>query len=73
MATLFHPPAPFTAPTGGDLDVRLAAIANAINGKASATVAPAYHFLGLIDPSGQTWRVSIDTAGVLHTELVPRP
>ena len=72
MATLFHPPAPFTAPTGGDLDVRLAAIAAAINGKASATVAPAYHFLGLIDASGQTWKVTVSTTGTLQTEIVPR-
>jgi hypothetical protein len=67
-------PAPFTAPTGGDIDVRLAAIAAAINTKANAGGAgPAYHFIGLIDATGQTWRLTVDATGALHTELVPRP
>jgi hypothetical protein len=73
VARLYHPPAPFTAPTTGDINQRLAEVANAINAKASATVPTAYKFLGLISPNGTTWKVSIDDAGALHTEAVPRP
>jgi hypothetical protein len=73
VARLYHPPAPFSAPTTGDINQRLAEVANAINAKASATVPTAFKFLGLIDSTGQTWKVTIDTAGVLHTEVVPRP
>jgi hypothetical protein len=68
-----HPAAPFIAPLSGTIDQRLSQIATALNGKASATVAPAYHSLELIDPSGQTWAITVDAAGVLHTTLVPRP
>jgi hypothetical protein len=70
MPTLRHPAAPFAAPTGGDLDVRLAAIAAAINTKASATTPPAWPFIGLIDANGQLWKVSVDTSGALTTEAV---
>jgi hypothetical protein len=68
-----HPAAPFTVPVNGDIDQRLAAIATELNKKANAGIAgPAYHFLGLIAPDGGNWRVYVDNAGVLHTELVPR-
>jgi YD repeat-containing protein len=67
-------PAPFIAPAGVDIDERLALIAQAINTKANAGGAgPAYHFIGLVDATGQTWRLTVDTAGGLVTELVPRP
>jgi hypothetical protein len=68
-----QPPAPFAAPTSGDLDARLAAIAVAINGKASANVTPAYHSLALIDDTGQTWRLKVHADGTLHTDLVVPP
>jgi hypothetical protein len=73
VARMYHPPAPFSAPLNGDIDQRLAEMANAINGKASATVPTAFKFLGLISPNGTTWKISIDDAGALHTEAVPRP
>ena len=73
VARLYHPPAPFTAPTTGDIDQRLAEMANAINAKASASVPTVFKFLGLQDSTGQTWKITIDAAGVLHTEVVPRP
>jgi hypothetical protein len=68
-----RPPAPFTVPEGGDLDQRLAAIATELNRKANAGLAgPAFRFVGLIAPDGSTYRLTVDDAGVLHTEQVPR-
>lgn len=68
-----HPPAPFTAPLSGDLDQRLAAIAGAINRKMDAGVqSAAFHFLALISDDGTTWRLTVDNAGALHTQAVPR-
>ncbi len=68
-----RPPAPFQAPTAGSIDERLAIMAQEINRKANAGLAgPAYSFLGLIAPDGSTWRVSVDNAGVIVTELTPR-
>ena len=73
MARPYHPPAPFTAPTSGDLDMKLATIAAEINRKADQGVqGTAFPFLALQDSSGQTWRVEITTAGTLVTSLVPR-
>lgn len=73
MPRPYHPPAPFTAPISGDIDQRLADIAAALNRKADAGVqGPAFHFLALIAPDGSTWRIEIDTAGALHTSVVPR-
>lgn len=71
-ATLRHPAAPFVVPLGGDLDQRFAAVANAINGKADANGASVFPFIGLIDPTGQTWKVTVDATGALQTEVVPR-
>ena len=69
-----RPAAPFTVPQSGSLDERLAAIAGAINRKQDAGVAgTAFPFIGLVDDTGQTWRVTVDNVGVLHTQLVPRP
>jgi len=68
-----HPPAPFTAPTSGDIDQRLAIIAAELNKKANAGLTgPAYRFVDLIAPDGSSWRVTIDDLGALHTEQVPR-
>jgi hypothetical protein len=71
-ATLRHPAAPFVVPLGGDLEQQFAAVANAINRKADANGATVFPFIGLTDSSGQTWKISVDTSGVLHTEVVPR-
>jgi len=73
MARPYHPAPPYQAPMGGSLDERLANMAAAISRKADQGVqGTAQHFLALIDPSGQTWRIEITTAGVLVTSLVPR-
>jgi hypothetical protein len=74
MATpVRHPAAPFTVPQGGDIDQRFAAIATELNKKANAGIAgPAYAFLGLLSPNGTAFRLTVDDAGVLHTEAVPR-
>jgi hypothetical protein len=73
MARPYHAAPPFQAPTAGSVDERLAAMAAAISRKADQGIqGTAYRFLALIDPSGQTWRLEIDTAGALHTTLVPR-
>jgi hypothetical protein len=73
MAILRHAPAPFTAPVSGDIDQRLAAIADALNSKASATSPPAWPFIGLRSPDGTMWKISVDNAGAIHSEVVPRP
>jgi len=68
-----HPAAPFQAPTSGSIDERLAIIAAELNKKANSGIAgPSYHFLGLISPNGTAWRLTVDDAGVLHTEATPR-
>ncbi len=73
MARPYHPPAPFTAPTSGDIDQRLSDIVSALNRKADQGVqGTAQHFLALISPNGTTWRIEIDDAGALHTSVVPR-
>ena len=69
-----RPPAPFQAPTAGSIDERLSIIAAEINRKANAGLAgPSYSFLGLRSPDGTNWRVTVDDAGVIHTEATPRP
>ena len=73
MATLRHPPAPFTAPMSGTLEQRLAAVAEAINRKADANGAAVFPFIGLRSPDGSTWKLSVDDTGALSTEAVPRP
>ena len=73
MARPYHPPAPFTAPTSGDIDLKLATIVAELNKKADAGIqGPAFHFMALISPDGSTWRVLVDNTGALSTELVPR-
>jgi hypothetical protein len=72
MPTLRHAPAPFTAPTSGDLEQRLAQIAEALNGKASATTPPAWPFIGLRSADGTMWKISVDNTGAIHSEAVPR-
>jgi hypothetical protein len=70
---IHHPVSPFIAPTGGDLDQKLAMIATAINKKADAGLAgPSFHFIALIAPDGTTWRVEVDSTGALLTTLAER-
>lgn len=62
-------PAPFVAPVTGDIDQRLAEIANAINEKADRNT-PVFYWVRLIAPNGGTWAVSVDDIGNLHTTQV---
>ena len=71
-ATLRHPAAPFVAPVSGDINQRLAQMADAINRKADANSASVFPFIGLTSPDGTTWKVSIDDTGALHFDAVPR-
>jgi hypothetical protein len=73
MAVLRHPPAPFTAPVSGSIEQRLAAVADALNRKADVNGAAVFPFIGLRSPDGSTWKLSVDNAGTLQTEVVPRP
>lgn len=73
MPQLRHPPAPFSVPETGDINQRLSAIAEALNGKASATTPPAWPFIGIRSPNGTMWKISVDDAGVISTAPVPRP
>ena len=66
------PPAPFIAPMAGELDQRLATIADAISRKADVTSMPTYAGVHLIAPDGSTWMLSIDNTGALHTEQLMR-
>jgi hypothetical protein len=73
MPRPYHPPPPFQVPMNGTIDERLANIAEAINRKADQGLqGTAFRFLALIAPDGSTWRLEIDTAGALHTTVVPR-
>ncbi|HXI58309.1 MAG TPA: hypothetical protein VNO55_19715 [Polyangia bacterium] len=68
-----YAPAPFAVPAGGTIEDRFNAIAIELNRKANAgTAGPAFRFIGMISPNGTTWRLSVDDAGVVHTEVVPR-
>ena len=71
-ATLRHPAAPFVAPLSGDINQRLAQVADALNRKADANGATVFPFIGLSAPDGSTWKISVTAAGVLQTEQVPR-
>jgi hypothetical protein len=72
VARLYHPPAPFSAPTTGDINQRLAEIVDALNRKANANGATVFPFIGLMAPDGSTWKLSVDNAGALHADQVPR-
>jgi hypothetical protein len=65
-------PAPFIAPTSGDLDQRLAIMAAALSRKADATSEPTYSALLLRAPDGSTWKLSVSSAGALTTTQVVR-
>ena len=72
VAQLRHPAAPFVAPLSGDINQRLSQVADALNRKADANGASVFPFIGLSSPDGTTWKLSIDNAGTLSTEAVPR-
>jgi hypothetical protein len=73
MARPYHPPAPFTAPVSGNIEQRLAAIADAINRKLDAGGSnTAFPFIGMQSPNGTTWRLSVDDTGAVVTVMVPR-
>ena len=65
-------PAPFIAPTSGDIDQRLHQVANAINKKADTTTMPTYASVRLIAPNGTVYAVSVDNSGAISTAVVPR-
>jgi hypothetical protein len=67
-----QPPAPFVAPLSGDLNQRMAQVADALNRKADANGASVFPMIGLSSPDGTTWKLSVDDAGALHIEAVPR-
>lgn len=64
-------PTPFTAPVSGDINMRMALIANAINSKADAHT-PTFTWIKLTSPNGTTYAVSVDDGGNLHTTQVLR-
>lgn len=68
----FSPPAPFIAPASGDIDQRLAQVAQAVNRKADITSVPTYNALQLVAPNGSVWAVSVDNSGALSTMEIPR-
>lgn len=73
MPRPYHPAPPFTAPTNGSLDERLAVMAAAISRKQDQGIqGTAQPFLAIIAPDGGVWRIEIDNAGALHSTLVPR-
>lgn len=73
MARPYHPPAPFTAPVSGNIEQRLAAIADELNRKLDAGgTNTAFRFIGMQSPNGTTWRLSVDDTGAVVTEMVPR-
>ena len=65
------PPAPFVAPVSGNIDQRLAQIADAINQKADRNT-PVFYWVKLISADGTTWALSVDNGGNLHTTKVLR-
>jgi hypothetical protein len=70
MATAPRPPAPFIAPVAGDMDQRLAQVAQAINRKADATTVPSFSAIILRAPNGSSWQLSVDNTGALSTAVV---
>lgn len=67
-----HSPAPFSAPTSGDLEQRLSQIVGMVNSVRSIAVAPTVTSITMTDPTGQAWSITIDSTGALHTALIPR-
>ena len=64
-------PAPFVAPVSGNIDQRLAQIADALNQKADRNT-PVFYWVRLVSPSGALFALSVDDLGNLHTTAVLR-
>ena len=62
----------FKTPVTGDVDERLAQVALKLNQKADIATPATWQFLGLIDPSGRPWKLTIDNSGTIHTALMDR-
>jgi hypothetical protein len=71
MAASPQAPAPFVAPVSGDINQRLAQVAQAINRKADATTVPSFSAIILRAPNGASWQLSVDNAGALSTAVLP--
>lgn len=67
-----QPAAPFIAPVSGDMEQRLAQMADALSRKQDRASDPVYSSVMLIAPNGATWRVSVDSTGALSTTQVER-
>jgi hypothetical protein len=73
MPRPYHPAPPFSAPTAGSIDERLAVMAAVISRKQDQGIqGTAQQFMALISPNGTVYRIEIDDAGVMHTTVVPR-
>jgi len=72
MARLPHAPAPFIASISGDLNQRLAQVADAINRKADATTTPSFNSIVLQAPDGSAWQLTVDASGAIVTSQVLR-
>lgn len=68
----YQPPAPFIAPYSGEIDQKLAMVAEVINRKADVTSTPTYKTVRLIAPNNTVYEISVSNAGVLSTAAVPR-
>jgi hypothetical protein len=66
-----RPPAPLQTQTSGSLAQHVRLLTDAVNRKADITVQPTFAAVLLMAPSGGIWRVTVDDAGVISTELVP--
>lgn len=71
-APVRHAPAPYTSPLSGSIDQRLAQLVDYINSVRSIAVSPTVSRLTMVDELGQSWSVTIDSAGAFHTSLIPR-
>lgn len=69
-AQLRHPPAPYTAPTGGTIDERLADIAEAINRKADRVGIPNLAAIQLTGQDGLPYLLYVDATGTLKCDPV---
>lgn len=66
-----RPPSPLQTQTSGSIEQHVRLLADAINRKADITVTPTFAAVLLMAPSGRIWRLTVDDAGVISTELLP--
>lgn len=64
-----RPAAPNVVPLSGDIDQRLAQVVGMVNALAASLP---HEPVILQDTSGQSWLVTVSTAGVLQTTLITR-